>query len=346
MPALGGPPLMVWVDVEDGDHPLAWAVDAVLDRWTRQGLQFERLHYNRLPTLLTDPHSGHDWRLDELARRRAGAPLLLFSRLDDPLDYDGTLDWLAALTPWPRRALIDLNPLPDTARRAAGLAQRLELARLPRLPFTDDGLVAAAALLATGERRGPPPPPPNLPSVDMLRGPLARWLVCACCVPQPTWAQLEAIRVKLLADELPDARLVQHLLDINRTPNGAEPISSDGRTLWLPPAKVDKVLGADRRAFGGVSPLQRASLDLLIEQLDRARPEAGTLAEWRKRLRIACYELTLGKRAVEKVLAEFADSPVRDELERRLNQEDRVRLEAGAGGSGAAGEGAERRGAA
>jgi len=332
LPAVGGPPLLVWVDVEDGDHPLAWAVEAVLDRWTRQGLPFERLNYNRQPTLLTDPHGGHDWPLDELARRRAGAPLLLFSRLDDPLDYDGTLDWLNALPPWPRRALIDLNPSPNTARRAAGLAQRLERGRLPRLPFTDDGLVAAAAFLATGECRGGPPPPPELPSADALRVPLARWRVCACCVPQPTWAQLEAIRAELLADELPDPRLVQRLLDMNRAPNGAEPISSDGRTLLLPPAKVAEVLAEDRREFGGVSPLQKATLGLLIEQLDRAKPEEGTLAEWRKRLRIACYELTLGKRAVEKVLAEFADSPVRDELERRLNQEDRVRLEGGAGG--------------
>ncbi|MCK6516615.1 formylglycine-generating enzyme family protein [Myxococcota bacterium] len=332
LPAVGGPPLLVWVDVEDGDHPLAWAVEAVLDRWARQGLQFERLNYNRQPTLLTDPDGDHDWPLDELARRRAGAPLLLFSRLDDPLDYNGTLDWLAALTPWPRRALIDLNPSPDTARRAAGLAQRLEQARLPRLPFTDDGLVAAAALLATGEQRGAAPPPPELPSAEALRAPLARWLVCACCVPQPTWAQLEAIRVELLADELSDSRLVQRLLDMNRAPDGAEPISSDGRTLLLPPAKVAELLAEDRRLSGGVSPLQRATLGLLIEQLDRAKPEAGTLAEGRKRLRIACYELTLGKRAVEHVLADFADSPVRDELERRLNQEDRVRLEAGVGG--------------
>ena len=327
LPAVGGPPLLVWVDVEDGDHPLAWAVEAVLDRWTRQGLPFERMNYNRQPTLLTDPHGGHDWALDEFAQRRAGAPLLLFSRLDDPLDYDGTLDWLSALTPWPRRALIDLNPSPNTARRAAGLAPRLEQARLPRLPFTDDGLVAAAAVLATGERRGAPPPPPALPSVDALRVPLARWLVCACCVPQPTWAQLEAIRAELLADELPDPRLVQRLLDMNRAPNSAEPISSDGRTLLLPPAKVAEVLAEDRRVHGGVSPLQRATLGLLIEQLDRAKPEAGTLAEWRKRLRVACYELILNERAVEQVLAEFADSPVRDELERRLNQEDRVRLE-------------------
>ncbi len=325
LPALGGPPLLVWVDVERGDHPLLWAVERVLDRFTREGLPFVRLHYAYSPEQLTDPVTRRASPLADVARRHAGAPLLVFSRLSSPHGFVGDARWTRQLGPWPGRALVHvdlLRPAPGWLRRAGLVA----------FPFTDAGLQAAAALLASGERRGPRPAPPKLPSVGV--GALNRWAVAAACVPNPTWPQLEALRLGIpsLRRELPDPRLVLRLVEHLRGPDGGEPCSDGGESLVLRRDDMAKRLADQRGPDGRPSALEEAALRLLIEQLREAPSDEESLAEWRRRVRVACYELTLRKRTVEEVLAEFADSPVRDELERRLAQEDRVRLEAGAGG--------------
>ncbi|MBK9648189.1 MAG: hypothetical protein IPO67_24060 [Deltaproteobacteria bacterium] len=118
LPALGGPPLLVWVDVERGDHPLLWAVERVLDRFLREGLPFVRLHYAYSPEQLTDPVTRRASPLADVARRHAGAPLLVFSRLSSPHGFVGDARWTRQLGPWPRRALGACGPLAP----GAGLA--------------------------------------------------------------------------------------------------------------------------------------------------------------------------------------------------------------------------------
>jgi formylglycine-generating enzyme required for sulfatase activity len=325
LPALGGPPLLVWVDVERGDHPLLWAVERVLDRFLREGLPFVRLHYAYSPEQLTDPVTRRASPLADVARRHAGAPLLVFSRLSSPHGFVGDARWTRQLGPWPRRALVHVDPL----RPAPGWLRR---AGLVAFPFTDAGLTGAAALLAAGERRGPRAASPKLTSVSAKA--LDRWAVAAACVPNPTWPQLEALRLGIpsLRRDLPDPRLVLRLVEHLRAPDGGEPCSDGGESLVLRRDDMAKRLADQRGPDGRPSALEEAALRLLIEQLREAPADEENLAEWRRRVRVACYELTLGERDVEQVLAEFADSPVRDELERRLAQEDRVRVEAGAGG--------------
>ncbi|MCK6523788.1 hypothetical protein L6R49_20450 [Myxococcota bacterium] len=325
LPALGGPPLLVWVDVERGDHPLLWAVERVLHRWTREGLPFVRLHYAYSPERLTDPLTQRASPLADVARRHAGAPLLVFSRLSSPHGFVGDARWIRQLGPWPRRALVHVDPL----RPAPGWLRR---AGLVAFPLSDAGLAGAAASLASGEHRGQRLAPPKLPSVSAKA--LDRWAVAAACVPNPTWPQLEALRLGIpsLRRELPDPRLVLRLVEHLRGHDGGEPCSDGGESLFFRGEEMARRLAAQRGPDGRPSALEEEALRLLIRQLSEPPKEEESLAAWRRRVRVACYELSLGRRAVEQVLAEFADSPVRDELERRLSQEDRVRLEAGAGG--------------
>lgn len=200
-PAPARRPLLVWLDVESGDHVALDAARLVLERWHRAGLHFEAFTFPFRPDTLSPwtpgaPSARPPLGLDALARRAGGAPLLLLSRLEHPHDRDNNLPWITQLGAWPRRVLLDLEPTPlaalgedPTRTRAA-----LEAWGTPVLPFTEAGLAAAAAALALDEppRRGLPPRPCPTPtrSAPPRSGPCATgWCAPAWCPtpPGPSW---------------------------------------------------------------------------------------------------------------------------------------------------------------
>lgn len=151
--------VLVLVDIERQDHPFVAPVAAVLERWRRAGVEVARFDYHhrlQADSPLMDA-AGHILSLSELLRRHRDAPLLLFSRLNEPRGGQLDLEWPRGLRAWARRAWVDLNPAPVTQRSPAEreAARSMERAGLLRFPFTEQGLVAAVEQVTRGERRPP-----------------------------------------------------------------------------------------------------------------------------------------------------------------------------------------------
>ena len=210
------PPLVVLVDVEDRGraghaHPLAHAVDWILQRWQSTGLHLLRFDYVDRPDFVWEPRLGRRMRLEEIGRYHGNARLLVWSRLRRPGDLAQRSAWLAELRAWTRRAWIDLDPRPVRLALGIGYGRgdaeleylaEVERCGLVRYPLTGPGLIAAARHVVT-TRGLPPPVREQRTDPKRLERALEHWAAAACCVPDPTWMHLDALRVML-----PDVRRV------------------------------------------------------------------------------------------------------------------------------------------
>jgi formylglycine-generating enzyme required for sulfatase activity len=224
------PPLLVLVDVEQWGrqgqaHPMAHAVEWILERWQRTGLRLERFDYaGNLATEVRGAGGSRPITLQELARRHGGARLLVWTRLRRLRDAQ-LAAWLAALRPWERRAWIDLDPRPvggEDGREEAALGRLAEVERsgLARYPLTRQGIVAAARHVAAP--RGRPPAvtdevvlrPGDHAQHERIDRALSQWAAAACCVPDPAWPHLDVLRTLLpeVRRVIPEARGVWWLL--------------------------------------------------------------------------------------------------------------------------------------
>ncbi len=186
--------LTVLVDVEKGSHPFLDGALWLLARWQLLGVRLVRHDFAFQPTRLRVHGTGVELGFDELSRRSARVPLLIISRVTQLATRRGVLGWQRDLASWSTCALLDLDPRPPAER--SGEDERvlsvLAQAGLRRFPFTDEGLKALAHTLAAGSAR-PPTDAPLLP-LRAVEPAIRRWAACVACVPDPTWAQLEAFR--------------------------------------------------------------------------------------------------------------------------------------------------------
>lgn len=318
--------LTVLIDVESGGHPFLPGLLHVLRRWARLGVSLARYDFAYRPRRVTpqavdaDPERlrrGDRPRilLDELARSREGAPLLIATRMTRLGERRGAVPWLRHLPEWSAKVLLDLDPRPLAERDAETrrIAARLEGAGVRRFPFTAEGLRAAVMYLMG--HAGLSPADDRLPAWQDLLPALRRWSALAACVPDPTWLQLDAFRRSFpeLHRELPDPRLLQRLLDWLRS-EGVSPISADGRRLALPEELALTLLEELRLAEGlppgQLSSLERRARELIMSQLEAVEPTSRAMAE-RRSVRLAFHRALLEPRQIG-ALRQFlvgADAP-------------------------------------
>jgi formylglycine-generating enzyme required for sulfatase activity len=323
-------PLLVLVDVESGDHAFLDGVDWVLARWRKLGVPFERHDYAWRPHHLTPAGGGPALTLDQLARRRPDARVLVFSPLGRPERFAGGAPWLRTLAAWPHRVLIDLDPRTDSersydVRRFFKLCAR---AGLPRHPFTPRGLVTAARCLA-GERVAVPPRlalrPAHAPEVAEA---LARWAACASYVPRPGWRQLESLRRAMpeLATALPSPAYVVRLVAwISAQREVREPMTASGPGLLMPEALEDRLIAEQRSADAATclppdAWLETRARRLLLEQLEAAVP-ASEYEALRRELKRAVHQAVIDPARAGTLLARFRGSALEPELRELLARE-------------------------
>jgi formylglycine-generating enzyme required for sulfatase activity len=323
-------PLLVLVDVESGDHAFLDGVDWVLARWRKLGVAFERHDYAWRPHHLTPAGGGPALTLDQLARRRPDARVLVFSPLGRPERFAGGAPWLRALAAWPHRALVDLDPRPDSersydVRRFFKLCAR---AGLPRHPFTPRGLVTAARCLA-GERVAVPSRPALRPVHDPeVAQALARWAACASYVPRPAWRQLESLRRAMpeLAAALPSPAYVVRLVAwISAQREVREAMTASGPGLLMPEALENHLVAEQRRAgaAAGLPPdawLETRARGLLLEQLEAAVPAPG-YETLRRDLKRAVHLAIIDPARAAALLLRFRGSALEPELRELLARE-------------------------
>ncbi|WP_428267754.1 SUMF1/EgtB/PvdO family nonheme iron enzyme [Haliangium sp.] len=335
-------PTLILVDVEEGDHPFLAGVEWLLEHWSRIGLAFERIDYRLRPDDLSK--NPIPTTLADLARTRAGRPLLLFSRLAHPGLVAGRAAWIEALRrPWPTPILIDLDPRSDRERRRLFVHQVAEPLRrhgIERVPFTADGLRAAAQLAAG--RPTTVPDSPDLPAIEpALDGPVARrlqtWAACASYVPDPTWLQLDALRrhIPALHAAFPHAHDLQRLLDwaaLWSERRGYEPAHEDRGRLWMSEAMIETLQAEERTADDGrpdEQTIEHRARSLLLDQLYRATEDRELTPGSRQALKIAVHEAVLGRREIQALIKSFAGGPHEAELHAALAREASVRAQAG-----------------
>jgi formylglycine-generating enzyme required for sulfatase activity len=325
--------LLVFVDVESGSHPYLDGVEWVLARWKRLGVQFVRYDYRERPVPLLRHPDGRPASLDDLARRAEGMPLLLFSRMVLPQDIDDGLDWLRKLDPWPNRAFIDLDPrLPGERRgEAQRVLDRIAAARIPRYPFTREGLIAsAAALLGRGEKLRSPREHALAKATDTaVSDALWQWAAAACCVPDPTWAQLDSLRRALpeVSTVLPDARHVQRLIDWVRAEGyGLGDVGLGACLRFTPQARLKllkRLWHWDRERWpeAAAKRLEYRARKLLIQQLQAADVRNDPFERQKRDMKMAVHEAVLDPAKIEELLIEFAGKAVAPELRTLLEEE-------------------------
>ncbi len=315
--------LVILVDVEDGDHPFLDGVERLLARWRTIGLEFERFDYRLKPVKLVSDIGRRQLDLAALARRTEGRPLLVLSRMVRPREYRGGVGWLRVLRRWSRRAWLDLDPRTEDERdpqHEQPILRRVA-SELRRFPFSAEGLVLCARALSSRGVTFRAARDEQLRPLDTIEDTLWRWAACACCVPDPHWAQLDAVRRHLasLNNTLPDARYVQRLIEwvVKRGYAESRTPGSGPRLRISTAARLE--LRARLRKEDPA--LERRALALLIQQLEAADVSGDPFEALRRDLKIAAHRAALHPEEAAELLRDFADTGVADELKSLLAEE-------------------------
>jgi formylglycine-generating enzyme required for sulfatase activity len=329
--------LLVLVDRESRQHPYLDGVEWMLARWRRLGLRVLRYTYENTPDALRPEHGpehGPELTLDALRSQTAGLPLLVLSRMRGARGYQGRVALARDLTAWPHRAWLDLDPTPlaDRDRERQRLARTLERSGLPRYPFTAPGLLAAARGLAEGVPRhrlvSEPAPRPGLDTALMV------WAGTVACVPDASWAQLDALRRHFagFSDLTPDhgplaARDLERLLAWVGARGYHSGVLGEGARLYFTPAGRRELLRALRRHDRQRWPddpdrrYEARARRLLIQQLMAADIDGDPYRASLRDMKVAVHEAVLDPARADALLPGFADKAVVYELMEQLEDE-------------------------
>ncbi len=168
----------------------------LVERWQRLGVRLSAYRFSRHPTTLTPviasasagagTQHGPAIELADLLRQREGCSLLLFANRLVVRTPTRELDWPRTLRQAAVCAWLDPDPRLD-AERDNDTRTYLEFLpqNLPRVPFTEEGLLAAARYIGTPAEGARPPswsPPPPLTEAGMARW-VDVWLGLGALVP-------------------------------------------------------------------------------------------------------------------------------------------------------------------
>lgn len=337
---------VVLVDLEDNGHPYLYGVEEILAYWRRGGVEVERYEYIHRPTRIRrDP--AEPWlRLEELADRTSERPLLLFSRMRLPAEY-GRLEWPNVLARWSQRVWIDLDPRPLAERRdhERSAIRKLAASGLPRFELTSEGIVAACRTLAYPGQVFPVPASKSLVRYEQrpeMQRALELWAACGSCVPDATWAQLEALRRACpeLYEQLPRPQYVQRLVEWMQTKPSAWRAASeagvDEGPKFLPTriARLElmKKLRAYDARWANKSPerLEHRARTLLIGQLEGAASQFDdAFTRALRDYKVALHRAVLGPDLAEELLTKFGQSAVAGLVRDAVDEEMAVQDECG-----------------
>ena len=339
-------PLLVLLDEEEGEHPWLLRIRRLVEAWRALGLQVLLYTFHGDPDTVRDEHTREPLPLEDLSRRAAGLPLLVFSRRLSPLGYvspdapdpSGAEAWLRGwldhLPAWPRRAWVDPDPWALRDRRRAKEVRLLDDHGLRRFPFSEDGVRAAAAWLA-GAEGIPPVTDPTLPAVGdgEQEEALALWALAAAEVPEPSWDQLEAIRLEcpVLHSALPGPHAVRWLMAYikGHEENRDRSTSDRGDQLYMDPRLVEKLRDRLWEGMARSPELREFRLQvnrLLERQLPSAMPERELARAWWQ-FKVYTVRARLHPEEAGELLAPLLAGPLleeaREELEAELARQDR-----------------------
>ncbi len=327
--------LLVLVDVEHGGHPFFDGVEWLLTRWRRSGLHFVRFDFAHRPARLETWPERLAFDLDEVARRTEGMPMMLFSRgVELAYEHQVPAPWLERASAWPLRVFVDLDPRVPSERNSAerkALAEMRDRGFL-RVPFTPDGLDAAVRHLA-GARAGAGRviEEPLAPLADInIEVAIARWVAGAACVPDPTWAQMEAIRRHFpeLANALPDPRYLQRAIEwlrgrLQDAKLGHDP-TKDGKRLAVGPLGIDLRVEQTERdtqlATPNAAQFVTQARALILHQLGGAKPKATDPARGMWDLRVAYQHAMLEPAKADELLHIFFGTAQEGEMLRLADE--------------------------
>ncbi|MCY0995423.1 hypothetical protein OV203_50325 [Nannocystis sp. ILAH1] len=312
--------LTVLVDVEKGSHPFLDAAQWLLSRWQQLGVRFARYNYSFQPNRLTPHPVGAEVDFETLSRRSEGAPLLILARVTQPELRGARRGWLRGLPYWSPCVFLDLDPRPPSER--SGEEERilavLRRAGLIRFPFTAEGLQALVHTLATGSSR--PASEASLLPLHQVEPAIRRWAACVACVPDPTWAQLEAFRRHFgeLSAALPGPQYLQRLLEwVQR--NDRNPIGLHGERLAMSRSFANQLVGELRREDSEAhQDFEARARALILSQLQPATP-ATEIGRSRQALRIAYHQAILGKGVA--LLDDFVGTAMEPDMQLLVAQE-------------------------
>ena len=330
--------LVVLIDVERGDHPYLCGFLALVDRWRRLGIQLSSYRYaDAYPHSLEPEPGGAPLFLPEVARRHAGAGLLVFSRRLR-LGLHGEADWLEETKEFGVRAWLDPDPRrpEDREQESREAIRRLREAGMYHTPLTADGVRALAQQLSS-EGLGPSEPAwPEKATASAARyRALGLWAGAAALVPDATWDQMQALRehpkLPELRGELTEFWHVQELLDWVRQQAAQGGVDPEGqvRILALSEALQDQQIRWMRQQSGG--PDREGSFEnrvhnILLEQLGAPPAEAEgdsaqSLGRWVWELTRARHLALMKPKQALALLGQFVESGVYGYLKQFLKWE-------------------------
>jgi len=337
-PTQGARELLIFVDVEQGDHPFLQGVEWVLKSWRRGGLAFIRCNFSYRPTSGLELCQGQSLsrsqlvELDSIARRTEGMPLIVFSRGSDLVaeinEFGDVLEarWLDYAGAWPRRVYVDLDPRPvdDTSVSDPLLDKSLTLEKLREkqfvcVPFSLEGIEAAGLHLAG--RGGTIPLYGPLRPLSEIQGVIKKWLAAVAVVPDPTWVQMEAYRREFLSEELPDPRYLHRALEWVQERFAEQGVVSNGTKDNGQRLALDRFsdsLIVEQVCRDSQKPeceqLIVQARKLLLRQLEGAAPSAKNTSYKMWLLKVAYQEAMLEPARADELLGDFLGTAVEDEL--------------------------------
>jgi hypothetical protein len=209
----------------------------------------------------------------------------------------------------------------------------LEVAGLPRYPFTGDGLVAAARALVDHAPRHRLVAGRALPPLGALSSQLMVWAATAACVPDASWAQIEAIRRRFdgFAELGPpiEPRGVERLLQWVAAEGHGAGVVGEGAGLYLSAADrralCARLREFDRRRWPDEDDRERRfearARRLFIAQLEAADLDHAPYEAALRDLKIAVHHAILEPELARELLPGFADRAVAYELRELVDDE-------------------------